>query len=171
MNGRWAAERSRHGGVDRIPVEGVPGSLYLCGKHFIGPDVDKAMAAVGATRVVCLNEERDLAGRFDEYVGWLRASHGEAARWVPVPDFLVPAFEEAVETIDGIVADLEAGHTVLMHCGAGIGRAGTMAAAVLVRRGATAREAIDVVAAHRPMAGPEAGVQREFLDDLEAFCS
>jgi hypothetical protein len=39
-----------------------------------------------------------------------------------------------------------------------------MAACVLVRLGASATHALDVVAAHRPMAGPEQGVQRDLVD-------
>jgi protein-tyrosine phosphatase len=53
-----------------------------------------------------------------------------------------------------------------MHCGAGIGRAGTLAAGLLMTLGLGEQEALDVVAKHRPMGGPEAGAQREVLRAL-----
>ena len=56
-----SSERSRHGGVDEIPLPVGPGRLWLCGKHYIGPDPEAAMAAIGATTVVCLSETHELA--------------------------------------------------------------------------------------------------------------
>ena len=52
--------------------------------------------------------------------------------------------------------------------GAGIGRAGTMAAAVLMTMDVPADDALAIVAEHRPMAGPEAGAQRDLIDALAA---
>lgn len=160
----WRSERSRNGGVDRVPVEGLPGQLWLCGKHFIGPDPDHAVARVTADVVVCLNEAHELDDRYPAYVEWLRAD--PRARWIPVPDLGAPPADVAAELAHGVVDDLAHGRTVLAHCGAGIGRAGTLAAAVLIARGASVAEAVDLVAAHRPMAGPEAGAQRELLHAL-----
>jgi hypothetical protein len=47
-----SSERSRNGGVDRVPVEGVPGELWLCGKHLIGPDVERGATVDGAVALV-----------------------------------------------------------------------------------------------------------------------
>ena len=55
-----------------------------------------------------------------------------------------------------------------MHCGAGIGRAGTMAAALLIRMGCDEAAARATVARARPMAGPEAGAQADLLAALAA---
>ena len=161
----WRSERSRTGGVDRVPVPGVDGELWLCGKHFIGPDVEAAVARVGADVVLCLNERHELDDRYPDYVAWLRAD--ERAWWVPVPDLHAPDADEARAVVSELLDHLDRGRTVLVHCGAGIGRAGTIAAAVLVVRGAAVDEAIATVAAHRPLAGPEAGPQRDLLDALE----
>ena len=48
--------RSLNGGVDELPLPEIPGRLFLCGKHFIGPDPVAATARIGATTVVCLNQ-------------------------------------------------------------------------------------------------------------------
>jgi protein-tyrosine phosphatase len=53
-----------------------------------------------------------------------------------------------------------------MHCGAGIGRAGTMAAALLITMGLPLSDATALVGTHRPMAGPEAGAQLQLLQAL-----
>ncbi len=164
----WRSERSRNGGIDRIPVAGVAGALWLCGKHLIGPDPEAAIARVGADVVLCLNERHELEVRYPAYVRWLRAD--ERAWWVPVPDLHAPELDDAVLLVDGVLAHLAAGRTVLAHCGAGIGRAGTLAAAVLVARGATPDEAVAHVSAHRPLAGPEAGAQRDLLEQLWERC-
>jgi protein-tyrosine phosphatase len=162
----WRAERSRNGGADEIPLpDGVRGRLWLCGKHFIGPDVEDALRKTGATTVVCLNETRELEDRYPDYVAWLR-SEDERAVWHPVPDLHAPDLEEALALVLRLRERIDAGETLLVHCGAGIGRAGTMAAALLVSMGVGLEEAVRTVADNRPMAGPEAGAQRELLHAL-----
>ena len=160
------SERSRNGGLDRIPVPDSPGELWLCGKHLIGPDVEAAVARIGADVVLCLNERHELDERYPGYVAWLRTD--PRAWWVPVPDLHAPPLAEARALVDVLVAHLDAGRRVLAHCGAGIGRAGTVAAAVLVARGASVEDAVATVAASRPGAGPEAGAQRALLEALAA---
>jgi protein-tyrosine phosphatase len=157
----WRRERSRNGGADQIPLPVDRGGLWLCGKHFIGPDVDEALRKTGATTVVCLNEARELEDRYPEYVEWLRTD--ERAIWHPVPDLHAPELEEAMTLVLRLRERIDAGETLLVHCGAGIGRAGTMAAALLVSMGVGLDDAVATVAANRPMAGPEAGAQRDLL--------
>jgi hypothetical protein len=157
------SERSRNGGVDEVPVPAA-GRLFLCGKHFIGPDVDAAIARVGADAVVCLNPAFELEDRYPEYVAWLRAD--ERAVWYPIPDLGAPAVDAVLPFLEDLVERLHAGRTLLVHCGAGIGRAGTVAAALLVLLGAGVDEATRTVAASRPMAGPEAGAQQLLLAAL-----
>ena len=162
----WQRERSRNGGADRIPLPGDAGGLWLCGKHFIGPDPEAALRKTGATSAVCLSQERELADRYPDYVAWLAANAGGRAVWFPVPDLHAPEAELAAELVDGLRRRIEAGDVLLVHCGAGIGRAGTIAAALLMSMGVDLDEAVAIVAANRPMAGPEAGAQRDMLEAL-----
>src|SRR3546814_7706747 len=76
---------------DALPIEG---ELWLCGKHFVGPDVEAAVRRVGADVVLCLNEHHELADRYPAYVRWLGTD--ERAWWVPVPDLHAPPLDEAV---------------------------------------------------------------------------
>jgi protein-tyrosine phosphatase len=163
----WPHGRSRHGGADEIPIPG-PGRLWLCGKHFIGPDAEAALAEVGADTAVCLVQAYELEGRYPRYLKWL-AAHGDTrAVWFPIPDLGVPSVNAATELLGDLGARLDAGETLLVHCGAGLGRAGTVAAGLLMARGATAAEAIAVVGSCRPMAGPQSELQRMLLEELEA---
>jgi protein-tyrosine phosphatase len=161
-----SGERSRNGGADEIPLPLGPGRLWLCGKHYIGPDPEAALQRVGADVVVCLNEAVELRDRYPDYVRWLHENRPARALWHPIPDLHAPHIEGAVQLLDELRSRLDAGQSLLMHCGAGIGRAGTMAAGLLVVMGLPFDTACERVATHRPMAGPEVGAQTELLQAL-----
>lgn len=124
------------------------------------------MARVGATTIVCLNERHELEDRYPEYVAWLAANRGGRAVWFPIPDLHAPDIEEVLPLLEDLQQRLDRGERLLMHCGAGIGRAGTLAACLLMLMDVD--DALDVVARHRPMAGPEAGAQSDLIDALTA---
>lgn len=151
------------GGIDEIPLPGGRGRLWLCGKHVVGPDPEAALERAGAATIVCLNEADELADRYPDYVAWLRRESAERRIWFPVPDLHAPPLAEVLPLLDNLHERLGAGGRLLVHCGAGIGRAGTVATLVLVGLGMGEDEALAHVAAHRPMAGPEAGTQRELV--------
>ena len=157
------------GGIHRIPLpDPATGSLWLCGKHHIAPDVQRVLDATGADTVVCLTEPGELDARWPDYVRWLRANEGGAAIWHPVHDLGAPQYDSAVALYRDIASRLDAGSGVVVHCAAGIGRAGTTAIAVLMLLGMPLDEARVHVRAHRPMAGPEAGAQLALLQRLAA---
>jgi protein-tyrosine phosphatase len=115
---------------------------------------------------VCLTERGELIDRYPDYVAWLGANQPDRAVWWPIPDLHAPDLDNALLLLDELRSRLHTGQSLLLHCGAGIGRAGTMAAALLVTMGSTPADAVAHVAAHRPMAGPEAGAQTELLEAL-----
>ena len=163
MHDPWPRGRSRHGGVDDLPLPpGVPGRLWLAGKRYVGPDPVGALASVGASVIVCLCESFEIAERYPGYVAWIDRS-GDAALWWPIPDLHAPPVDSARSLVADVAAHLDAGSGVLMHCGAGMGRAGTMAAAVLLHYGRSLDEALATVARARPGAGPEVGAQKDLL--------
>jgi len=155
--------------VDELPLPcSVSGRLWVCGKRFVGPDPEAALDAVGAIAIVCLCELAELEDHYPGYVEWLTINQPARALWHPVPDLHAPDLGEALVLWSDLQRRLAAGEGLLVHCGAGIGRAGTVAAGLLVELGATVDDAVAHVGAHRPMAGPEVGVQRELLAQLAA---
>jgi protein-tyrosine phosphatase len=162
----WPGPRRRHGGVDEIPLRDGPGRLWLCGKHFVAPDPEQTLDSVGATTVVCLSEHAELIYRYPSYVDWLRRNEPAKAVWHPIPDLDAPDVEAAAALLDELRRRLTLGHGLLVHCGAGIGRSGTIAAGLLVTMGTPVAEAIATVAAHRPMAGPQVDAQLDLLAAL-----
>ncbi len=170
---KWLGARGRDGGIDTVPLPagvgvGVGGGLSLCGKHAIGPDVQAALAQCGASTVVCLVEEHELDSRYPSYVQWLRAHVGADAVWFPIHDLHAPGLDRARVLLDDLHARLARGEHLLMHCAAGYGRTGTIAACLLIELGMTAPDALALVATCRPMAGPEVGAQRDLVDAVAA---
>lgn len=149
-------------------MPGTPGALWLCGKHLVGHDPQAALDRVGAQRLVCLTERHEIAERYPDYLGWLTDPAEDRARWFPIPDLHAPSLDATVDLLGDLEGLLCAGEGVILHCAAGFGRSGTLAAGMLIWRGADVAAAVAAVATARPLAGPEAGAQRDLLADLAA---
>lgn len=153
--------------IDRIPLPRTDGALWLCSKRDIGPDPEAALAAAGgATTAVCLNHVEELVGSYPDYVTWLREHSPGRALWFPIRNFGAESADATLPLVDLIAERLEAGEGVLMHCAMGQGRAGTIAACVLMRLGAARDDALRTVAEHRVFAGPQDGRQWDLVDDV-----
>lgn len=153
----WPRGRQRDGGVDRVRTPGDGGQLWLCGKHVVAPDPEAARERIApGALVVCLNQPGDIA-RYPGYADWLEESPD--ARWFPVHDFHAPSVDDFRPLIEEVAEHLSDGGDVIMHCSAGLGRAGTAAVCVLMQLGVSSRDAIDHVRLSRPGAGPEAPAQ------------
>jgi atypical dual specificity phosphatase len=68
---------------------------------------------------------------------------------LPVPDSLAPSQDQLDQGVAAIGAGLREGTRVAVHCGAGLGRSGTLIAAYLVSQGSAPDAAIELVRAAR----------------------
>jgi len=86
---------------------------------------------------------------------------------LPVVDRGVPASRSAFrELVDAITRELVAGHRAVVHCRQGIGRAGLVAAGVLIAAGIDPEAAVARLAAARGRTVPETPEQRRWLDEF-----
>ncbi len=69
---------------------------------------------------------------------------------VPVEDLTAPTLEQIDEFVEFATKVRAEGKKLVVHCGAGIGRTGTMLACYLVHKGYTAQQAIQEVRRKRP---------------------
>ncbi|HSV46803.1 MAG TPA: tyrosine-protein phosphatase [Ramlibacter sp.] len=129
---------------------GVAGSLWLSsmpGYQESWTAFQAAAAQAKLTAVVCLTPRHELAQLSPAY-GAAVAGGKLPFRWqhLPMPNFGVPedaaGFRQEVEVI---AAALRRGDAVLLHCAAGMGRTGTVAACVLKALGLEAEDALQRV--------------------------
>lgn len=151
------------GGIHEIPLPAVPGRLWLCGKHVIAPDPMATLDKVGAEHVVCLVEEFEVSSRYPEYVPWLETSG--SATWFPIADLDFVSVDALGDLLDSMTDRLRAAESIVVHCAAGRGRAGTLAVAICLDLGMTLEAALSHVRQHRPAAGPEVGAQMNFVEN------
>jgi protein-tyrosine phosphatase len=88
--------------------------------------------------------------------------------WFPIHDLNAPTLERTLPLLADLRARLDLGEHLLMHCAAGIGRAGTLAACILVQLGMGVDDALMLVRSSRPMAGPEVGPQLDLVTAVAA---
>jgi hypothetical protein len=98
------------GGIHEIPMPTLTGRLWLCGKHFIGPDPERVLLGVNANHVVCLVHERELRDRYDGYISWLQST--DRATWYPIFDLSSPPLAEILPLYQGVVERLNSGESV-----------------------------------------------------------
>src|SRR5260221_14084726 len=115
--------------MDAIPLpDGVPGRLMATSFSRVGDAPDAALAATGAGLLVSLVTDHEIDLRFPAFADWLTTPGPVGIVRRPIPDWGTVDDELLLQTV-GVVADaLRQGATVVMHCGAGMGRTGVLGA-------------------------------------------
>lgn len=154
------------GSVHRVPVADAPGSLFLCGLDVVGPDPAALLGHLGATTLVCLQTDAELERRYPDYLEWLATSDGWRVVRLATDDHLVADDGDVADLVSSLRAELNSGEDVVVHCGAGWGRAGVIAVLVMVAFGADVPTAIADLRAARPAAGPQSVEQEDQINRL-----
>lgn len=95
----------------------------------------------GVKSVVTMTE-RPLPGRWVGRVSYLH---------VPTPDLSAPDMDRIDAAVDFVHGQISGGRAVMVHCAAGMGRAGTILACYLVKyTGCSAKEAVRRIRNERP---------------------
>ena len=163
-----AARYQMAGGIHQIPVPGVSGNLHATAFAVTGPDPSAALEDVGAGVMVCLLTDAEIAMRYPDYPAWLAHPAPHQALHVPMVDQGVTGDETLRELVGDINRHLDQGTGVMVHCGAGYGRAGIVCISVLTSRGMDLDSAVAAVRAARPAAGPQSHSQEAQITRLAA---
>jgi Predicted protein-tyrosine phosphatase len=153
-----------HPGRGRLAITPRPD-----GNEALEPQLS-AWALAGVNRVVSMLEpdEAEMLGLSRE--GELCAAHGMVFHNFPVPDHGVPDSAEAlVPLVTEIVAGLDRGERIAIHCRAALGRAPLVACSSLIARGVHVDEAILSVGHARKAIIPETEEQARFVKDFAAY--
>ncbi len=143
--------------VNETASDGTGRLLFLLNGEDSGPSF-VLLRKLGLQTVLTLSEEPLPLELLSKY-----QLQGEL---LPVTDFTAPTFdqaERAVAIIDGFLAQ---GLPVAVHCGAGLGRNGTILACYLASQGSTTREAVEQVRTKRP-GSIETTAQEAVIEEYE----
>ena len=129
-----------------------PPGFFRLGERLAGsamptsPEEVAWLSSRGYTTIVSLDP--DLPPEVVEAIEELGVEHVI----IPVLNLRAPTVDQMVEFCRLVEERLKSGRGVLVHCFAGCGRTGTMLAAWLIWRGASAEEAIEEIRGVRPCA-------------------
>lgn len=120
--------------------------------------------AAGLTDVVSLLEDHEIRELDLAQESEISERVGLSFQRFPIPDRGVPTSVQAARRLwDVIVGKIRDGHSVGIHCRAGIGRSGLMAAGVLLQLGILENDAWQRISKARGSRVPDTDEQRKWL--------
>ncbi len=148
------------------PANSNLGLTILPGRRDYGRDLVGDIAslkAAGATHVLTLVTPDELAARGVELLADAVRGAGLQHCQEPLLDQRALTIEQMDRVADWLDAALANNGKVVVHCVAGLGRSGMVAASYLTRAGMTSRDAIELVRARRSPRAIETAVQEDFV--------
>ncbi len=120
----------------------LPEQLGACVNPYVSQSAVNELHTNGITMLVNLHERPDPP----DILAQLQAQ----TIHLPVPDSHAPTEAQLDAGVAAISEALQQGKRVAVHCGAGLGRSGTVIAAYLVSQGAAPDDAMAIVRSARP---------------------
>jgi len=112
----------------------------------------------------CLTDQEETELNVETEASIVRA-RGMTFWSFPILDRQVPDSEPLLaDVLRELETKLDAGHNVVLHCRQGVGRAGLVAACLLVMHGIEPAAAVRELSAARGLPVPETAEQREWID-------
>lgn len=154
--------------------ETIPGKLLLHsmpGRYESWSEFESSAETAQICGIVALTPRAEIREKSPDYDAAVEFG-SPAWRWwnIPIPDFGIPGdFEDFRRHVREIADQLRNGRTILIHCGAGIGRTGTFAICVLLELGlslAAAREEVRLAEAG-PERDPQLNLIRQYAAQME----
>jgi protein-tyrosine phosphatase len=154
--------------LTELPL-GLPGRIFRCSMPYSPYDPDgrvlQEIRRQAISVVVLLAEAGECLTMTGRDLPGLYRHEGFHIVHVPIPDGGVPGRDQLEQTVTSIIQHAQAGQHLAIHCYAGIGRTGLVAAAVAKRLlGVPGETAIAWVRRYIPRA-VETPVQRQLLVD------
>ncbi|NLJ46152.1 MAG: hypothetical protein GX430_06295 [Treponema sp.] len=157
--------------MDKIEiVKGVPTYLGSCpGRKDPARQVFHRLETLGVQAIVNLLSEDDYGKHGSpvkqDYASLFLDSGIRDLLRFPIRDYEIPrGLEDFSRFVEMVHFRISAGDILFIHCGAGLGRTGTLAAALVIReRGLISTRAVELVRAARP-GSVETPEQFEFLE-------
>lgn len=120
-----------------------------------------SIASAGVNVLITLTE--------DPFPATKLAAYGIRGRHFPIVDMGVPAVGPTARLCRDIERDMREGNAVAVHCHAGLGRTGTILAAMLVWLGRSAQSAVSEVRSHTNLY-IQSNAQLDFVDRFAEAC-
>ncbi|MBD2092681.1 cyclin-dependent kinase inhibitor 3 family protein [Microcoleus sp. FACHB-1515] len=147
--------------ITPVPIAGRIGLTLAPGKRNMGMtahwqrdlavDLDRLRDCYQPDWLVSLLEPHELEFLQIPDLFEQAQARGMQIRHFPIPDFSVPrSMDQFTLLVQNILATAAAGKTIVIHCKAGLGRSGLVAASCLVALGSTPAEAFQLVRRSRP---------------------
>lgn len=170
--------------IDEVPLGATSGTgrLFVTNFSAVGPDPQEALDRVGASVMACMLTPHEIELRYPAYADWLGAhaaprsespaaqhdgeSTAARALWLPTPDGGVVADAPVLELVTAVVAELDASHSVLVHCGAGMARTAVVSILAMTAFGADPDTAAIDFRKARPGGGPDGPPQQQQIARL-----
>ena len=147
--------------------DGVKGKLYLhsmLGRYETFEEAEYEIVNRKIDEIICLATPEEIRLKSPQYANALKLDKNIwRLRMFPIPNFGVPTDRQAfLQLARELARQLLSGNKLLIHCGGGIGRSGTLAIGLLIALGMGAEKAREAVTSAHSY--PETTVQDRLLD-------